>query len=46
MAYRNEILPPMSVLEQYAKRIGAAFITWSDKQKVIAHYKNFGSLLN
>lgn len=42
----NEIIPPMNVMADYAKSRGLAFNTYHDIQKVIAHYKNFGSILN
>ncbi len=43
---RNEIIPPMNVLADYAKAKGLKFETIHKKKIVISHYKNFGSLLN
>lgn len=43
---RNELIPPLNVLADYAKRINQPFDTIEQKKKVIAHYKNFGSQLN
>lgn len=43
---RNELIPPLNVLADYAKRINQPFDTIADKKRVIAHYQNFGSQLN
>jgi hypothetical protein len=42
----NEIIPSLKVLADYAKSIGYPFETYQEIMTVIAHYKNFGSLLN
>lgn len=41
-----EVIPDLSVLKEYAKSIGYPFETYEQRMKVIAHYKNFGSLKN
>jgi hypothetical protein len=42
----NEIIPSISVLADYARSIGYPFESYEERMKVIAHYKNFGALLN
>lgn len=42
----NEVIPDLKILADYAKSIGQPFETYQEIMKVIAHYKNFGSLKN